>query len=260
MNDPHVEELAYDFVPGDERHDYSNAAPLNATLGPFTVHLEGGMLVATPLVHFGSEGEARETLRPHLASWELRAELESNRPIRFRFANSRIIDRQPTPGAKVVAVGLASEINLAGSVTARALYRDFPTPANDAFADTGIVEELRAFIDHHRRGRVRLLVAAYLVLSLVEYEFGDRAAAVKALSVDPKVLSTLGRLSVVNDPRERRKVRGPERPLTGEEHTWLPKAMSLITLQVAAVEAGRTPPILSMSDLPPLPNPNRVTV
>jgi hypothetical protein len=128
MNDPHVEQLTYDFAPGDERHDYSKASPMDATLGDFAVHLAAGKLVATPRVHFRSEAEARDALRPYLTSWELRAELESNRPIRFRFADSRIVDRAPTPGAKIVAVGLAGELNLAGSVTLLALYREFEPP------------------------------------------------------------------------------------------------------------------------------------
>jgi hypothetical protein len=55
-----------------------------------------------------------------------------------------------------------------------------------------------------------MLVIAYLILTRLEFKYGDRRSAASALNVEPLVLSTLGRLSVKNDPAERRKVKGAE--------------------------------------------------
>lgn len=251
MNDPHVESLSYRFRVLDERHDYSAASAWHGQLDDFEAHLEGDTLVATPTPHFSSENEARAALEPLLRSWELRADLEDSIPIRFSFETAKAVDRQPTSGQIVVQINAASEISIANDLAVRVGHASFPLPAHTLLAENGLVRDLLASVHDIRSREQRLLVGAYLFLTRLEYEFGGSlAAAAKGAAVSEPVLRKLSELSVVNDPSQRRKVKGPERQLSEAERMWLDEALRRITIQAAQIAAGGAPPQLTMADLP----------
>jgi hypothetical protein len=238
MNDPHVEVLGYAFTAVDTRHDYSRAGPWQGNLGDFDCRLDGGMLEVRPKDHYADADSARQALEAHLHAWELWSELEAGIRIRFRFKSAKVVDRQPTPGSVTVHVGMAETIEAANSLTVKLGHAEYPPPPPTALANSALVEELLGWVRDLRERQQRLLVVAYLFLTRLEFEYGNRHEAAVKLNVSRPVLDTLGRLSAKNDPSERRKVKGPIQALTETERQWLLAALPRITRQVAEIAAG----------------------
>jgi hypothetical protein len=251
VNDPHVEVLNYEFISLNESHDFTAAEPWSGRLGDFDCRLETGHLEATPNKHFVSEAAARQELEPHLRAWELQAELQDDLRVCFRFSSARVVDRRLTAGSVTVAV---ATVEAAGAVEAARVtvgHSTYPAPAAGPLAASPLVNELLGWIRDLRAGH-RMLVIAYLILTRLEFEYGGRRWAASALHVEPSVLSMLGRLSVKNDPVERRKVKGTADPLTETEKQWIRAVLPRLIFQAAAAAANAQPPRLTMTDLPAL--------
>lgn len=90
------------------------------------------------------------------------------------------------------------------------------------------------------------------MLTRLEFEYGGREAAAAPLNVQPQILRTLGRLSVKNDPVERRKVEGAPVPLTESEKEWIRAVLPKLVIQAARADSGDQPSKLTMADLPSL--------
>jgi hypothetical protein len=136
-------------------------------------------------------------------------------------------------------------------VTVTVGHSTYPAPATRPLAVSSLVNELLGWIRDLRAGH-RMLVIANLILTRLEFEYGDRRQAAAALDVEFAVLGTVGRLSAKNDPVERRKVEGAADPLTEAERQWIRAVLPKLVLQAATVEAGAQPPRLTMAGLPPL--------
>ncbi len=247
-----MEWLSYDFVALDSRHDFSPAAPWEGTLGDFDCRLDAGRLEARPHFHYSEEAEAKAALESHLRAWELRSELEDGVQVGFRFGAAHVIDRQPDPESVSVAVSAVGSLSAVGEVTIKVGHRAYPPPSARALAGSPLVDDLLEWVRDVREQRQRMLVGAYLVLTRIEFEYGDRDQAATTLNISKKVLSNLGELSARNDPAERRKVKGPVSPLTEPERRWILATLPKLTCQVAEVEAGSRPALLEMASLPPL--------
>ncbi len=251
MNDPHVEMLNYEFISLQENHDFTNASPWSGRLGYFQCRLEGGRLETVPNKHFASEASARQELEPYLRAWELRAELQDELRVCFRFSSARVVERQPTDGSVAVAVAAAEAAGAAEAATVTIGHSAYPAPSAVPLAASSLVNELLGWVRDLRAG-YRMLVVAYLVLTRLEFEYADRGSAGTALNAHPLVLSTLGKLSVKNDPAERRKVKGAIAPLTESEKKWIRAVLPRLVLQAATAVTGAQPSGLTMADLPPL--------
>ena len=60
----------------------------------------------------------------------------------------------------------------------------------------------------------------------------------------------MGRLSTQNDPILGRKAKGAPQALTQSEKEWMRAAIVLLAGQIGAVNAGVTPPLRTIADLP----------
>jgi hypothetical protein len=251
VNDPHVDVLNYQFISIEENNDFTAATPWSGRLGDFECRLEAWSLEAIPNKHFASEASARQELEPHLRAWELWAELQDELRLSFRFSSARVVDRQPGAGSVTVAVAAAEAAGAVETATVIKGHSSYPAPSAGPLATSPLVSELLGWVRDLRAGH-RMLVIAYLILTRLEFEYGDRRSAASALNVEPLVLSTLGRLSVKNDPAERRKVKGVANPLTEPEKQWIRAVLPRLALQAATAAAGAQPSRLTMADLPSL--------
>lgn len=251
MNDPRVEALNYQFISIEENNDFTAAMPWSGRLGDFECRLEAGFLEAVPSKHFASVASARLELEPHLRAWELWAELKDELRLSFQFSSARVVDRQPATGSVTVAVAAAEAAGAVETATVIKGYSAYPAPSARPLATSPLVNELLGWVRDLWAGH-RMLVIAYLILTRLEFEYGDRRSAASALNVEPLVLSMLGRLSVKNDPTERRKVKGEADPLTEPEKQWIRAVLPRLALQAATAAADPQPSRLTMADLPSL--------
>ncbi len=252
MNDPQVEALEYSFVVLGGGHDFSTTAPWEGSLGDFDCRLVDGRLEARPRQHYPIAEGAMQALDPHLRAWELRAELEDGVRAQFKYDFARVVDRQPTPGVVTAQAHIAHEQELTGTAMVIKVHPTYPRPPAKRVASSALVEELLEPVRELGERQQRMLVAACLVLTLLEYEHGGRARAAAALNVSRKVLGKLGRLTAKNDPSERRKIVSPVDPLTDRERAWILAVLPNLVFRAAEAAAGSAPTRLDMSDLPPL--------
>jgi hypothetical protein len=252
MSNPHVEVLSYEFVSLDDRHDFSQAAAWQGSLGGFCCRLDSGRLEARPQAHYPTVQSAREALAPHLRAWELRSELENPNGLRIQFkpSGARMVDT--TSGAVFVELGTAMTIETALPLTVKLGHHSYPPPSPKVLAPSPLVEELLQWVRDLREGRLPMLVLAYLFLTRLEFEYGGRDQALAALNVAKRVLRKLGELSAKNDPSHRRKVKGPVAQLAEAERQWVLAALPRLAEQAAEVASGSQPPQLTMADLPSL--------
>jgi hypothetical protein len=215
--------------------------------GPFKCRLEGGWLEARPQADFADVDGAKQALDPHLRAWALRAELEDNIQMEFKFRSA-----QGPSGTQVMAdsaIGVGEALDVAIGHIA------YPRPSPRALVATPLVEDMLGWVRQLRERRQSMLVLVYLFLTRLEFDYDDRGEAAAGLNVSKPILNKMGWLSEKNDPDERRKVkRGqPVERLTEDERQWLLAALPRLALHIAEVEApGRRPAQLTMDDLPPL--------
>jgi hypothetical protein len=114
-------------------------------------------------------------------------------------------------------------------------------------------------IHRHRgyvEGREPLASMAYFCLTLfLTLGGGDRDSASKRYRVDVPVLGKLSELtSVRGDRHEARKAQArPSLPLSGAERAWVEATVKSLALRLGNTRAASSLPLLTMFDLPPLP-------
>jgi hypothetical protein len=260
VTSPRVKRLSFTFHSLDDRHEFSRAVAWEGELGGFRCRLRDGILEAWPSAEYADVKTTPLALEPHLRVWELWLELDSNLRTEFRYASAQVVGTQSTPstpgsGAIDLHVEFAETGQAVDNLILTVGHSEYPPPPPRQLVISPLVEELLGWVRELREGRQRMLVLAYLFLTMLTYEYGGKRAAAKAINVSANVLETLGRLSHKNDPTERRKVMGREvESLTEAERGWIEAALPRLTLQIAEIEAGSSPPKLSMGfpDLPPL--------
>ncbi len=254
MNDPHVERLFYTFRSENEDDRFDQAEPLSTTIGDWDVVIVGGELTATPNNHFPDDISAKVSFGSILNSWETAAFLSPNRyRISFQYRHAEIVDRKPTPGivelspASLHATGLAIVSNQIRHI------KVFPEP-NCNFNASTLTDELIRKIKRYLDGKDRLSAMAYLCLTTLEDEYGQRKTASKILNMDEKILNTLGRLCDSSDPEHGRKARGkgPSK-YSPNEKKWIEDLLFIIVNRIGEINAGVTENRkIIMADLPPL--------
>jgi hypothetical protein len=256
---PRVDRLSFTFHSLDDRHEFSRAAAWEGELGGFRCRLHEGTLEAQPRANYADVRTALLALEPQLRTWELWIELESNLRTEFRYASAQIVDTQSTPstpgsGGIDLHVQFAESGQAVDNIILTVGHSEYPPPPPRQLAISPLVEELLGWVRDLREGRQRMLVLAYLFVTRLTYEYNSEAAAAGALKVSRQVLVTLRKLAAKNDPSERRKVAGPIQRLTDAERYWITAALPRVTRQVAEIEAGSSPPTLTMGppDLPRL--------
>lgn len=228
-------------------------------LGGFRCHWSGPKLQAEPSDHFSDPHAAAATISSHLRSWAAWAELSGYGAVEFLLRHWAVVDDYPgqTPSRNVVA-SLSDWSS--PDVAPTEIVRTGPPPSPpSSFETTPTLEVLRdrfrAVLDYLALPSVE----AYFVLSTLEGAFGGRKEAAAALNVDMQILSRIGLITAIPDPRAGRKGRsGPtfgidgalRDAITDEEQAWL-----VVAVQELLVRFGTAtdPPRLTMDDLPPLP-------
>jgi hypothetical protein len=251
MNDPHVAALHYTVGHADHVV-YDNAQPLTYDTPGFTVQVENGRAVVTMKTHHATEEAARAEIEPFLRAWELSAALKS-RPGEFElvYAKSTIVDRQPTPGTRVVV----AEFRLPAEFTkAQATRSNYPDPPPSGIARDETVDLMFERFSRYCEGRTTLGDAANLCLTALEKTGDGRKGAAQRYSVAKPVLNKLGTLCASKGGLEARKAKGTATAFTSAERQWLEETMKCLIRRAAEIAAdlNASLPQLTMADLPPL--------
>lgn len=248
MNDPHVVELRYKFEPEREDDRFDRAPVLSATLGEFDVELKDSVLVAKPRPHFANADDARLALEPGLRAWEAVAFLQKpGLRVRFRYSNTVLEDRRPTPG---VVSGSATASARATVRASGVLYHgSYPAPPK-GFQVSPLVDELVGRLHELGAGRERLTSTAYYVVTRLKQRYGGLEAAGSALNISSNLLVKLRKLSSTDDPSHGRKAGGHPGPLAREELEWLRKALFRVVLRTGEhVQGGENLARIGVGDI-----------
>jgi hypothetical protein len=255
MNDPHVVSLTYDLEPV-EGVSYRDPAPIVRDYPGVRLELRDGKLTATFRDHFPTIGAAREAVESVLLAWEVFTSLqEGKEPLRFRFLDGEVIDRNPPPpgSPKALKAEAGSYALVGAEVSLHVIRARYPDPPL-GFEVTRDVEAIWKRRAGYLDGREPLLSMAYYCLSLVERMGGGRGGAAKAFSIDSAVLGKLGELtSTRGDALTARKVdrRSPNKPLSEGEERWVLAAVTRLIIRLGENAAG-VAGSLRLADLPRL--------
>jgi hypothetical protein len=258
MNDPHVEKLYYRFISENPTVLFENAQPLTISLGSFDVEIKDSVLVAIPQEHYSDEERAKEAFEPLLHSWESSSFLSTSKfRIRFKFDQSNVIDRNPTPGkVTLYATGITSTLTF-GTPTLTLRVSKYPEPDLN-FVASPLTDELIFRLKQYKDGRQTLPHVAYYILERLEKEFGGtkakrRKELSKILNIDDDVLDKIGRFSNKPDARIGRHASSIDAPLSNNELNWLDQAVFRLVKRAGEINSGsKILPAINMSDFPKL--------
>lgn len=231
--------------------DFSSAGAYGVVLQGFECQLHQRRLVAKPRDHYADADSACLALEPVLRAWELHAEIELGLRMHFDYETAEVIDRQPDSegitGSGAVVIGRAT---ISATASVSRVHDKYPEAPVWNFAVSPVGARLAGELREWRSGRMRLLMAAGLILTELEaLTGGNRRRAAQRLNVEYAVLSRLGALAARHDPVHGRKVDGPENPLTQEELNWVRVILPLLAMRAAATDPHLMPR-LTMSDIP----------
>jgi hypothetical protein len=213
----------------------------------FSVVIRAGKAIFRFKYPLSSLDEAERRLRDFLHSWEGDLLLQgAARRRTIQIAGSSA----PGHGSRAYAYLHAT----IGGPLAEANTR-YQTPwRRHRYWELPLVASLIARYEDYRRGRERLSVAGFMILSALEHAFGGRSAAATALNVDKRTLSELGRLvSTVGTYRSARKMSANHelRELSDQEQWWLESALRELLRRAGEAQSGRgNPARLTPAELP----------
>jgi hypothetical protein len=257
MRDPQVEKLVYELKHG-KTIKYENPPPVEWEIADCKFRLSDGTLDVEMLTHCATEDEARQLIDPYLRAWETNAFLrDSNEQLHFEFSQSHIVDRNP-PGPGEFLVSPVPDIDDSVSLTFETGRREYQYPLPPTYQKFSPDAETMIFRYRlYHEGKEPLPAMAYFCLTLVEIKTGveneKRKIAVEKYYVERDILNDIGKLSSTRGDRSNaRKYTLELKPLSSKEQTWLDAAIRRLILQVASVDAGEQPSMLTMTDLPGL--------
>lgn len=256
MSDLHVVALRY-RLKTDEGTDFASAQAIEDETDLFHLKLENGIAKFELKKHFASPELPQMEIEEYLRAWELADALQRRkREIRFEYEKAEIVDREPPlPGSGRVILGTAS-VNLEAvtlDATIHVARNEYPRPPKN-FKASPDADFLWYRYERYLRGQDLLLGVGYFCLTWVERAAGSRNLAHKKYNISCKVLAKLGTLtSERGDKWTARKVdneSGPLIPLSPAEVAWVEAAIAAVIRRIGEVDAGVSPPILGMNDLP----------
>lgn len=255
MRDPHVKKLIYQLKTPDDVDYNDNCPPIEHHTDDFTLELRNKMLTCVLKKHYPSIKEARAVVEPLLKSWELDVALKSGRQeIQFEYYDGEIIDRDLTPGKKIVncTVNTLRVLVEADSHLTKNKYPDIPSN----FLINFDAETLWRRYDNYLNGNEQLLSMAYFCLSYIEgtvekskKEFADK------YKIHKKVLDKLGKFtSVRGDHFDARKGKGHSfQPLSRNEEEWIKKCIKIIIRRICEHQSDpNSLEEINLSNLPSL--------
>src|SRR5688572_5461252 len=167
-NDPHVVSLTYNVEPRSGIC-FNDPPPLEKERAAYTLRLVEEVLTVSMKEHHATEESARACVEPYLRAWEITSGLHRGRPtITFRFVNSEIIDRNPSPrDGHILTVECGSYVLCGGEVNFTIGMGRYPEPP-EQFLATDDVKVMWARYSAYVEGREPLQSMAYACLSLLE--------------------------------------------------------------------------------------------
>ena len=269
MNDPHVKAIHY-FIDHDDSVDYSDAAALVFKDDLFHVKAEKVEVVFEPKNHYAAEDEARNTVEGLVRRWEFEAALGVRAgAFRLLYAGVDIIDRSPPPSPPGVVVvdPVTFRIGvLKAQVRVTKVLAGYPAPPSGPVIepDDPDASFMLSRLDLYRQGREPLASVANLCLTVLgdsaaqatAGKGGKRPMAANHYQIAMTVLDRVGKLSAKKGGPVARKAEGRSDPFTKEETRFLQAAVTTFIRRAAerAAAPGGNLPVITMADLPKLPN------
>jgi hypothetical protein len=258
MNDPHVEQLHYDFIAG-EHVGFIDPPPIDVETAGFKCRLEDWSLTVTMKEHHADPESARLVVDPYLRSWEIQTNLrEGPRSVEFKYRSADLIDRNPPTASdpKVLDVQAGSYVFMGDEVRFHVNRVVYPEPPLQ-FRATQDVEVMWTRFQLYRDGKEPLLSMAYACLTLLEGSTGAtsrvREAFCQKYAVDRAVRDALGDIvSDRGDNEEARKLGGgaTRLPLTQKEKNWVEAVVMSLIRRKAEYDANPATPLtqITMAD------------
>ena len=256
MNDPHVVSLQY-RIDHDTSVDYSEAKAIEDTQPEFDVGVHDNEATFTMKVHCATVEETQDIIEPYIREWEFQTALDRGRnAFTFKFVQSKIVDRNPTPGEISLSGHVAVEVAIAeASLCVRSPY---PPPPSGNMCITPEVSMMHEHYLRWRENRESLPSMAYFCLTVVQQLAAQVkktkvSAAAAKFGIAENVLRKIGELGVKGGS-EARKAEGMHKKLSENERRFLEEATKRMIRRVAEVEhsANAKHPQIQLSDLPPL--------
>jgi len=258
MNDPAVVALFYRFK-SEDNTVYVNPTDVAHEVNAFRLNLSKGLVTVQMKVDCSTEQSARAQVEPFLKAWETSAALsEGRKVITFEFQRSKIVDRSPDPAGQTKLRPLAGILSATGSLVGclQVSKTHYPEPPKD-FVMCPDVETMWRRYSGYQEGREPLSSMAYLCLTILEMNAGDRRRSALQYGFDHTVLSKLGYLcSEVGDEQTARKRsnQSQNRSYTPAEKSWMEAVIRAMIRRVGEFTHDPTRAFkpLTMSDFPPL--------
>lgn len=256
MRDPHVKALHYRVVHIDTV-DYEKAVLLDHETDVFKVHIENGTAIFELKTHYADIVGTRAAVEPFISSWEALVYLNYGADeFQLRYVDAEVIDRNPEPqqkGSKVIAVGMASSIEVAGRFTAHVRRGSYPEPPR-AFVVSADVDVMLLRYKLYRQDRDRISNMGYFVYTVLTQSPGGKKEAAHLYSISQTVLRKLSELTTTKGGKDegRKAPYGP--PYTAQERTWIDAAVKALIRRAGEYAANphAVLPQITLKSLPPL--------
>jgi hypothetical protein len=207
------------------------------TLGDFDCTIEGAQLTARPKGQYANATEGRTALEPLLDTWALQLELENGYRVEFRLSGS-LAKEAKADGTTHHQVGLHEYLSISDALSVDIGGR-IPEPRGRYVAGP-LTSKYLGYVRDLAAGRDKVTHIAYMVLTDLENEFGDRQRAAESLAVSRALLTEVGKLSAGQHETEGRKTVSDAVVLTSADLDWLGRAVRALVRRTAEVEAGAT--------------------
>ena len=258
MNDPHVEYLRYVVTHGDSIK-YKLDELFSAETDEYIVKIVDGAARLHPQRHYATAEEAKLAARDFVGQWNFVIALDARDGLfKLKYADARVIDRQPSPTPPGVFAVNADPVYWefptavsVGITLVRYAYLGLPPRRRLAVDDPNVVDMMRHLTNYsHSHGRESLAGMAYYCLTVVEKPFrGRREPRRRQIEqdyrIDKSILDCLGDLSSGYGADSARKVEGRGKPFNEEQTRFLVMAVQALIRRMA--ELAENP---SVDDLP----------
>jgi hypothetical protein len=269
MNDPHVNVLRYELIPGKDI-DYEKAPLLTEENHDFTFTITPKTAIFRMKMHVATEKEARAITGKYLEAYRIFVGLKlSPDEIMFNYTGAEIIDRNPHNEKRDANVPMhyvmEEAIDMKCEVNFHICRGNFiPSPKN--FAVSPDVKTMFSRWKGYCQGEEKLLSMANFCLTVLETSAvrqskkeKKRTAASRQYHIEFKVLDNLGQWSAKKGTEaEARKA--PENnqrgfvPLTNNEEVWIKEVIKRMIMRVGeyAFDPNQQFQEITLAYFPPL--------
>ncbi len=254
MNDPHVKALTY-TIKHDDSVDYTNARPFSREEDGFSIRATGTAVRFRFHAHYATPEDAKRVIDEYIRAWEFDAQLSCG-PDAFTltYSGAEVVDRKPL-GRPTRSLEFISRAGLKVEGSLHVCVADLPRPPRDIVPCPDAETMHRRYMGY-LLGREPLPSMAYFCLTVLEgmcrMHEKKRTSVADKLSIDPRVLEQIGRLSSTKGDAEARKGEGVGNPICPSEQRFLEEAIKRIIRRVAEIAScpDSRLDLITLADLP----------